>query len=277
MGHAVAHKPRTLIETADVACGGNPWGASFLDTFRYLDQLGRLARQGVNVVMHNTLAASDYSLLDERAGFTPKPNYWAALLWRRLMGATVLESGIPVQAGLHVYAHCLRDTPGGVALLAINTDRTTPRIRALPASLQRGPSAAGLMWHVEAQTRHAGASFVLLSGHVFQPVHRLAIEFFLNRDVRHRRGRRRTMPVLLAWRKPYDIAGPNLLDRPTPTLRASNAGSHDQRLTERVSVPCRALVFLELRLERLQSGGSRDGHEFTPSPGKWSRFTQVSY
>ena len=33
----------------------------------YLDQLGRLARQGVNVVMHNTLAPSDYSLLDERA------------------------------------------------------------------------------------------------------------------------------------------------------------------------------------------------------------------
>ena len=32
------------------------------------------------------LAASDYSLLDESTGFTPKPNYWGALLWRRLMG-----------------------------------------------------------------------------------------------------------------------------------------------------------------------------------------------
>jgi hypothetical protein len=85
---------------------------------------------------------------------------------------------------------------------------------------------------------HARASFVLLCGHVFQPVHRLAVEFLLNRNVRHRRGRRRTMPVLLAWRKPYDIAGPNLLDRPTPALCATDAGSHDQRLTERVRVPC---------------------------------------
>jgi hypothetical protein len=42
--------------------------------------------------MHNTLAASDYGLLDE-ATFTPQPNYWAALLWHRTMGATVLDAG----------------------------------------------------------------------------------------------------------------------------------------------------------------------------------------
>lgn len=63
-----------LTETADAACGGNPWAHTFTDTFRYLDQLGRLARQEVVVVMHNTLAASDYSLLDEGAGFAPTPN-----------------------------------------------------------------------------------------------------------------------------------------------------------------------------------------------------------
>ena len=40
-------KPIWLTETADAACGGNPWAASFLDTFRYLDQLGRLAKAGV--------------------------------------------------------------------------------------------------------------------------------------------------------------------------------------------------------------------------------------
>ena len=30
------------------------------------------------------------------------------LLWRRLMGTTVLDPGVPIQAGLHVYAHCQR-------------------------------------------------------------------------------------------------------------------------------------------------------------------------
>jgi hypothetical protein len=68
-----------LTETADAVCGGNPWASIFLDTFRYLDQLGRLARAGVRVVMHNTLAASDYGLLEERT-FRPRPNCWGALL-----------------------------------------------------------------------------------------------------------------------------------------------------------------------------------------------------
>jgi hypothetical protein len=124
-------KPFWLTETADAACGGNPWARTFLDTFRYLDQLGRLARQDVKVVIHNTLVASDYGLLSD-TDFTPKPNYWAAVLWRRLMGPTVLDSGIPIQAGLHVYAHCLRGTPGGVALLALNTSRTDSNAIDLP-------------------------------------------------------------------------------------------------------------------------------------------------
>jgi hypothetical protein len=128
--------PFWLTEVADAACGGNPWAATYLDTFRYLDQLGRLAKQQVRVVAHNTLVASDYGLLDDKT-LAPKPNYWAALLWRRLMGATVLESGVPIRAGLHLYAHCLRGKPGGVALLAINTDTTTPRTLRVPTAAQR--------------------------------------------------------------------------------------------------------------------------------------------
>lgn len=114
--------PLWLTETADAACGGNPWAPTFLDTFRYLDQLGRLARQGVQVVAHNTLAASDYGLLDEWT-LAPRPSYWGALLWRELMGTTVLDPGIPSVEGLHVYAHSLRGASGGIALLVVNLGR----------------------------------------------------------------------------------------------------------------------------------------------------------
>jgi heparanase 1 len=124
-------KPIWLTETAEAACGGNPQASSFLDTFRYLDQLGRLAKAAVQVVMHNTLAASDYGLLDETT-LTPRPNYWGALLWRRLMGATVLDAEISIAAGQHVYAHCQRDRPGGVTLLVVNNDSST---HALETSL----------------------------------------------------------------------------------------------------------------------------------------------
>jgi hypothetical protein len=129
-------KPIWLTETADAACGGNPSAATFLDTFRYLDQLARLAKAGAQIVMHNTLAASDYGLLDEET-FVPRPNYWGALLWRQLMGTVVLDSGVPIRIGLHVYAHCLRHVSSGVALLVINNDRNAAQTLVLPKASER--------------------------------------------------------------------------------------------------------------------------------------------
>lgn len=115
-------KPIWLTETADAACGGNRWDKTFLDTFRYLDQHGRLARAGVQVVMHNTLAASDYGLLEETT-FHPRPSYWGALLWHRLMGKTVLDANSVATPDLHIYAHCHPGMRGVVTVLAINASR----------------------------------------------------------------------------------------------------------------------------------------------------------
>jgi hypothetical protein len=129
-------KPIWLTETADAACGGNRWDKTFLDTFRYLDQLGRLAKAGVQVVMHNTLAASDYGLLDE-ATFRPRPNYWGALLWHRLMGRVVLDASVAAAPGLHVYAHCHPGRQGAVTLLALNLSREASHTITLPLPSER--------------------------------------------------------------------------------------------------------------------------------------------
>lgn len=129
-------KPLWLTETADAACGGSPWASSFVDTFRYLDQLGRLARQEVRMVAHNTLVASDYGLIEEK-GLLPKPKYWAAVLWRRLMGTTVLDPGIASRPGLHAYAHCLSGRAGGVAVLLLNTDKAAAQTVTLPSAAER--------------------------------------------------------------------------------------------------------------------------------------------
>lgn len=107
-------------ETAQAACGGSPWASTFLDTFRYLNQNATLAQKGLQVVMHNTLAASDYALID-RDTLTPRPNYWAAVLWRRTMGKTVLASPNSPSPALRLYAHCLTAKPGGVTVMALNT------------------------------------------------------------------------------------------------------------------------------------------------------------
>ncbi len=111
-----------ITETADAACGGNPWASTFLDTFRFLIEHASLAHRGVKVIMHNTLAASDYGLLDQNT-LEPRPNYWASVLWHRVMGTTVLDSHVSVSPNTYLYAQCLRGRPGGVTLLIINADR----------------------------------------------------------------------------------------------------------------------------------------------------------
>lgn len=118
--------PIWLTETGGAACGGSPWHATFLDSFRMMDQQARLARQGLNATFISALAGENYAWLDEGT-FAPRPNYWAGLLWRRLMGTGVLDAG-STKPGLHVYAHCMRGMPGGVTLLAINLQKTSARI-----------------------------------------------------------------------------------------------------------------------------------------------------
>ncbi|MGA9586903.1 MAG: hypothetical protein WBQ95_16320, partial [Terracidiphilus sp.] len=100
-------KPMWLNETAEAACGGDPFAGQFVDTFRFLNQLGTLAQKGVKVVMHNTLAASDYSLLANDT-FQPKPDFWAAVLWKQTMGTTVLNPLAPSDPDLRIYAHCAK-------------------------------------------------------------------------------------------------------------------------------------------------------------------------
>ncbi len=117
--------PLWITESGETACGGNPWATTFADTFRFLDQLARSAQQGINVFMHNTLAASDYALLDEH-NFAPRPNYWAAWLWRNLMGTTVLDPGAGTEHS-NTYAHCHRRISGAVTVLAINIQQDSPK------------------------------------------------------------------------------------------------------------------------------------------------------
>ena len=52
-------------------------------------------------------------------------------------GKHLLDSGLPIEQGLHVYAHCQRGKSGGVALLVINTDRIASRSLTLSAASER--------------------------------------------------------------------------------------------------------------------------------------------
>lgn len=118
--------PMWLTETAQAACGGDRWAATYRDVIRYVDTLGRLSTGDGDVVFHNTLAASDYGLLDED-GLVPRPDYWAAVLWSRLMGPQVLASSSTGSVeDLTVYAHCRAGDEDGATYAVVNasTDQT---------------------------------------------------------------------------------------------------------------------------------------------------------
>src|SRR4051794_10160188 len=74
---------------------------------------------------------------------------------------------------------------------------------------------------------------VLLVGDLLEPLDRLPVERLLNRDVRHRRRRRGSMPVFLVWLDRDDVSGANLLNGAAPPLMAAATRDHDQRLAER--------------------------------------------
>ena len=118
----VPGKSMWLNETAEAACGGDVLAGQFVDVFRFLNQLGSLAQKGVKAVMHNTLAASDYGLLDENT-LEPRADYWAAVLWKRTMGSTVLKPQAASDPALRVYAQCMKGAAGGVTILVLNTDQ----------------------------------------------------------------------------------------------------------------------------------------------------------
>ncbi|WP_263418209.1 hypothetical protein [Terriglobus albidus] len=124
-------KPIWLTETGEASCGGDTWAAEFVDSFRLLDQFGNLAQSGVKSIMYNTLASSDYGLIDEET-YEPRPNYWASLLWKQTMGTRSLDPGLPQTSEMRTYAQCMKDSAGGVSILLLNLSKTNTQTIQVP-------------------------------------------------------------------------------------------------------------------------------------------------
>ncbi len=124
-----------VTESGDAGGGGNTWGSTYADVFRTLNELGTFATLTDGVIFHNTLASSDYGFL-KHGSFETRPNYYAVLLWNRLMGTTVYDSGVKIQEGAHVFAHSRKDGREGTAYLIINNSETEASTVELPKAAQ---------------------------------------------------------------------------------------------------------------------------------------------
>lgn len=125
-----------VTESGDAGGGGDTWASTYLDVLRTLNELGGFASITNGVIFHNTLASSDYGFL-AREVFDPRPNYFAVLLWNRLMGTTVYDSGEPIREGAHVYVHSRKDGKSGAVYLIINNSLTETTTVSLPKDAER--------------------------------------------------------------------------------------------------------------------------------------------
>lgn len=122
-----------VTESGDAGGGGDTWASTYLDVLRTLNELGSFCTLTNGVIFHNTLASSDYGFL-QHGTFDPRPNYFAVLLWTRLMGDTVYACDNPNVEGAHLYCHSRKDGNDGYAYLLINNSLTDATTVELPGA-----------------------------------------------------------------------------------------------------------------------------------------------
>eukprot|EP00112_Aurelia_sp_Birch-Aquarium-sp1_P017773 Seg416.5 transcript_id=Seg416.5/GoldUCD/mRNA.D3Y31 product=Heparanase protein_id=Seg416.5/GoldUCD/D3Y31 len=121
------NKPVWLGETGS-AWGGGITGVSdtFAASFLFLDKLGLAGFYCNQVVIRQSLIGGSYALLDD--DFTPRPDYWVAVLHKKLVGRKVFAvSGSDKR--VRVYAHCTRAKAGypegAITIMAMNLWKNT--------------------------------------------------------------------------------------------------------------------------------------------------------
>jgi heparanase 1 len=83
-----------------------------------MDALGTLAQLQHKVHCRQTLVGGSYEVIAKDI-FEPNPDYWVAVLWKRLMGTKVFETTVAGATHLRAYSHC--DVSGnGVTVVLIN-------------------------------------------------------------------------------------------------------------------------------------------------------------
>lgn len=115
-------KPVWMSEVPDDECPDNVRKKTFQGIFRFLDQQGLLSQLDIKVIFHESFLSGNSGLIDLKTA-EPRPVYWAALLWNRFMGKTVLSPGRAPSEQTKLYAHCMKGSRGGVSLLVMNIHR----------------------------------------------------------------------------------------------------------------------------------------------------------
>ncbi|BCE03786.1 hypothetical protein [Marinicellulosiphila megalodicopiae] len=111
-----------LGETGASQCGGTEKLTDrFGSSLWWLAHLGTAAKTGNQTIIRQSLIGGDYALLRYNGHYSPTPDYWASVLWQKLMGAkgfNVKMTGAEEQ--IQSFAHCHPTKSNTLTLLLVN-------------------------------------------------------------------------------------------------------------------------------------------------------------
>ncbi|XP_064602793.1 heparanase-like isoform X2 [Liolophura sinensis] len=107
----------------------------YIAGFTWLDRMGLSAVNRVDVVIRQSFYKGNYAVID-RLDYTPFPDYWLMLLYKRLVGQRVLQVATSNSSRwVRVYAHCAcsqsrsQYQPGAVTLYILNLYKTDVEVK----------------------------------------------------------------------------------------------------------------------------------------------------
>lgn len=126
--------PHAQVWVGETAAAWHSGEAGIADAFEsgfwFVDQLGTLASMSHSVMCRQCFVGGNYTMIGVNDGFVPRPDYYTGLLFKRLMGSTVLTSYqnepavMPYLPAIRGYIHCTpgMEATGGATFAYVNTD-----------------------------------------------------------------------------------------------------------------------------------------------------------
>eukprot|EP01061_Rhynchopus_euleeides_P021982 TRINITY_DN35863_c0_g1_i1.p1 TRINITY_DN35863_c0_g1~~TRINITY_DN35863_c0_g1_i1.p1 ORF type:complete len:490 (+),score=182.43 TRINITY_DN35863_c0_g1_i1:668-2137(+) len=116
--------------------GHNGTSNRFLYAFWYLDSMAGLAAAGQDVFCRQAFIGGNYELVNHET-FDPNPDYYGALLFKRLMGPKVLTAGSDSSI-VRAWSHCTQDgSSSNVTMLLMNFGNSTVSVDVPQSSQPR--------------------------------------------------------------------------------------------------------------------------------------------
>lgn len=130
-----------LGETASAWGGGSPkYSDKFIACFIWLDKLGTAAKNGIDVVVRQSIFNGYYALISDT--YEPNPDYWISILFKKLVGTRVISCFNSTGSRVRLYCHCSNNKAQengfpSITVYGMNMQNTTAKIHII--GLDRDP------------------------------------------------------------------------------------------------------------------------------------------